>query len=77
MCYTSLALRYFSIVVEPVEQLERHIRLDKCIDLFSNSDCYIFFQFNRIQLRRLYSALSIPDTVFFHERRGSVSERTV
>ena len=66
--FNIITIQYLSLVIELVEELERPLRTDKTINSFSNSDCYIYFRFNREQLRRLFVALRIPDTIVLSNR---------
>ena len=74
LCYIAVAARYFTLIMEPTEQLERPLRLDKCINSFTNSDCYILFRFNRVHLRRLCTALQISDTIILTNRSSMRGE---
>jgi len=54
-------LKYLDIVLEPDYELERPLRLNRNIDSFTNSQCWNFFQFRKVDLYRLYNGFHFPE----------------
>lgn len=63
-----LIARYLSLVAEPDIELEKPVKLNRTIESFSESDCRIFFAFDKADLPRLLGLLQIPNVVRFPNR---------
>jgi hypothetical protein len=57
-----LTARYCACIIEPDISLLSE-RINRTIDSFSESDCWIFFKFRKNDLNRLLNALQIPVVV--------------
>jgi hypothetical protein len=64
-----VAVKYLSISLDPdYEALPRPLRMNRTIESFSDTDCYVFFQFTRVDLMRLLDLLRFPNEVTFSNR---------
>jgi hypothetical protein len=65
MIFRAVCAQYFSLVYHERKPLDRPLRLNRTIDSFSESDCYIFFRFTKPHLRSLVNLLQLHDESTF------------
>lgn len=63
-------IKYLRLISDLSPPLTKPLRRKISVDIFTESDCYVFFAFRQEHLSRLFKALRIPDKV--HLENGSV-----